>query len=244
MNILESHFTSDIVQHYSILAFRINFRGGIHELESVMGSSRSVGDIFNEGEEVTENQMRKACRDANILEFVESLPQGFNTEVGGRGGQLSGGQKREFKNVERSFESQECFIFALHSHLDRTYRYRKSSHKRPLNSLIGRSNQVSFQVEFHNYERGEDADALHFPYLSIHHSALDSESEKVVQAAIDKAAKGRTVISIAHRLSTIQKSDKIFCLQDGKVAEEGDHRTLVNLKGIYAELVRLQSLQT
>lgn len=70
----------------------------------------------DEGEEVTEEQMRKACRDANILEFVESLPQGFNTEVGGRGGQLSGGQKREFKIVEKSFESQKCLIFALHSH--------------------------------------------------------------------------------------------------------------------------------
>lgn len=50
MNVLESHFTSDVVQNDSILAFRIDFWGGIHELESVMSSSRSVGDIFDEVE--------------------------------------------------------------------------------------------------------------------------------------------------------------------------------------------------
>ncbi|KAE9191335.1 ABC transporter B family member 2 [Phytophthora fragariae] len=70
-------------------------------------------------------------------------------------------------------------------------------------------------------------------------SALDSESEKVVQEALDKvvALKRRTTIIIAHRLSTIRKADKICVVSGGKIAEEGTHQELINLKGIYAKLV-------
>jgi len=46
-------------------------------------------------EEVTQEELEQACRDANILEFIQSLPDGFDTEVGGKGSQLSGGQKRK-----------------------------------------------------------------------------------------------------------------------------------------------------
>jgi ATP-binding cassette subfamily B (MDR/TAP) protein 1 len=45
-------------------------------------------------EEVTQEEIEAACRDANILDFITSLPDGFDTEVGGKGSQLSGGQKR------------------------------------------------------------------------------------------------------------------------------------------------------
>lgn len=50
---------------------------------------------FEDADKVTDEMMRKAASDANILNFIESLPNGFQTEVGGRGTQLSGGQKRE-----------------------------------------------------------------------------------------------------------------------------------------------------
>ncbi|KAG6608772.1 ATP-binding Cassette (ABC) superfamily [Phytophthora cinnamomi] len=71
-------------------------------------------------------------------------------------------------------------------------------------------------------------------------SALDSESEKVVQEALDKvvALKRRTTIIIAHRLSTIRKADKICVVSGGKIAEQGTHQELINLKGIYAKLVQ------
>ena len=46
-------------------------------------------------EEITQEEIEKACADANILEFIRSLPEGFETKVGGKGSQLSGGQKRK-----------------------------------------------------------------------------------------------------------------------------------------------------
>jgi ATP-binding cassette subfamily B (MDR/TAP) protein 1 len=74
-------------------------------------------------------------------------------------------------------------------------------------------------------------------------SALDAESEKVVQAALDEAAKGRTTIAIAHRLSTIQNADIIYVFKDGEVAESGTHQELLQLNGLYCELVAQQDLK-
>lgn len=62
-------------------------------------------------------------------------------------------------------------------------------------------------------------------------SALDSSSERVVQEALDAAARGRTTISIAHRLSTIQRADCIYFVEDGKIVEKGKHDELLNLNG-------------
>lgn len=73
-------------------------------------------------------------------------------------------------------------------------------------------------------------------------SALDSESEQVVQAALDVAAQGRTTIAVAHRLSGIQGADIIFVLDGGRVVEKGTHRELMVRQGRYSELVHLQNL--
>jgi len=73
-------------------------------------------------------------------------------------------------------------------------------------------------------------------------SALDSTSERVVQAALDIAAKGRTTIAIAHRLSTIQHADIIYVFDQGKIVEKGRHEDLVEKKGVYWELARLQAM--
>ena len=73
-------------------------------------------------------------------------------------------------------------------------------------------------------------------------SALDSTSERVVQEALDKAARGRSTIAIAHRLSTIQNADRIYFIKEGRVAETGTHDELLARRGEYASYVQLQAL--
>lgn len=72
-------------------------------------------------------------------------------------------------------------------------------------------------------------------------SSLDSNSEKLVQDALTNLMKGRTTIVIAHRLSTIQFADEIIVMQDGKIAERGNHIGLMAKNGIYKRLVDLQA---
>ena len=74
-------------------------------------------------------------------------------------------------------------------------------------------------------------------------SALDTESEKMVQDALDKAREGRTTIVIAHRLSTIQTADVIASIDGGQVVEWGSHSHLMDLEGLYYELVTAQVYQ-
>ncbi len=72
-------------------------------------------------------------------------------------------------------------------------------------------------------------------------SSLDSESEKMVQDALEKLMKGRTTLIIAHRLATIQDADKILVLKEGKVVERGSHQVLLYIKdGVYRNLYNKQ----
>lgn len=74
-------------------------------------------------------------------------------------------------------------------------------------------------------------------------SALDSESERHVQAALERLMEGRTTLVIAHRLSTIERADRILVLEGGKIAEEGSHDALLQRGGLYAHLHRIQYQQ-
>lgn len=67
-------------------------------------------------------------------------------------------------------------------------------------------------------------------------SALDNESEKKVQSALDELIVGRTTILVAHRLTTIKNSDKIYVMNNGVIAESGNHDDLIERNGIYANL--------
>lgn len=72
-------------------------------------------------------------------------------------------------------------------------------------------------------------------------SALDTRSEKLVQEALNNMMQNRTSLVIAHRLSTIQNADKIVVMEAGKIIEEGNHQSLIERKGVYANLVNMQS---
>uniref|UniRef100_A0A8C6KUJ4 Bile salt export pump n=1 Tax=Nothobranchius furzeri TaxID=105023 RepID=A0A8C6KUJ4_NOTFU len=77
--------------------------------------------------------------------------------------------------------------------------------------------------------------------LDMATSALDNESEAIVQEALDKVRVGRTTISIAHRLSTIKNADVIVGFEHGRAVERGKHNELLDRKGVYFTLVTLQS---
>jgi ABC-type multidrug transport system fused ATPase/permease subunit len=71
-------------------------------------------------------------------------------------------------------------------------------------------------------------------------SSLDSESEQLVQEALDNLMKGRTSFVIAHRLSTIRNADKIVVIDKGIVSEAGTHTELMNHNGLYRKLNEMQ----
>lgn len=75
-------------------------------------------------------------------------------------------------------------------------------------------------------------------------SALDSESEHHVKEALEHLMKGRTCFTVAHRLSTIEKADRIIVMSKGEIQEMGTHSDLLAKNGIYANLVKLQSMKT
>jgi ATP-binding cassette subfamily B protein len=71
-------------------------------------------------------------------------------------------------------------------------------------------------------------------------SSIDTETEHLIQTALDELLKDRTAIVIAHRLSTIEKADKIIVLHHGEVREIGRHHVLLGKKGLYYKLYQMQ----
>jgi ABC-type multidrug transport system fused ATPase/permease subunit len=137
----------------------------------------------------TFKEVEAAAKIANAAEFIEKLPDKYNTVVGERGVRLSGGQRQRIGIARAVLADPKVLVF-------------------------------------------DEAT-----------SNLDVESEKLIQEAISKIAKDKTIIVIAHRLSTIKMADKIVVVEGGKAVEEGMHLQLVNKKdGLYRRLINLQSL--
>jgi ABC-type multidrug transport system, ATPase and permease components len=74
-------------------------------------------------------------------------------------------------------------------------------------------------------------------------SSLDTQSERVVQDAINKLMQNRTCIVIAHRLSTVQHADEIIVLEKGSIVERGNHNDLISKNGVYKKLVEMQQVK-
>jgi ATP-binding cassette, subfamily B, bacterial len=136
--------------------------------------------------EATDDDIVVAARAANIHDFIDSLPDGYNTLVGERGHRLSGGEKQRIAIARVILKNPRVLI------------------------------------------------------LDEATSNLDSESERLIQAALKPLFRGRTSIVIAHRLSTILAADKILVFDRGKLVEQGTHFELLERGGTYARLYRTQ----
>ncbi len=75
-------------------------------------------------------------------------------------------------------------------------------------------------------------------------SAVDPDSERLIQQALPRVMQGRTSLVVAHRLSTVRHADRILVMQGGRLVEQGTHQALLAKGGVYARLVRLQELET
>ena len=128
----------------------------------------------------------KACKFAAAQDFVEKLPNKYETIIGENGIKLSGGQKQRL-SIARAILKNSSIIL-----------------------------------------------------LDEATSSLDSESEAVIQKAIENLTKNKTTIIIAHRLSTVMNCDKILVFENGKIIEEGKHEFLVNNSLTYKKLYEKQ----
>ena len=126
--------------------------------------------------------VKSAAEDAYAAEFIERMPQGYDTLIGENGVLLSGGQRQRLAIARALLKDAPLLI------------------------------------------------------LDEATSALDTESERHIQAALDKVVAGRTTIVIAHRLSTIEKADLILVMEQGEIVERGTHAQLLALNGYYARL--------
>ena len=73
-------------------------------------------------------------------------------------------------------------------------------------------------------------------------ASVDSETENLIQEAIERLISGRTTLMIAHRLSTLRKANKIIVVDQGKIIECGSHEELMELNGKYRRLIEIQSM--
>ena len=161
----------------------------IHDLRALMGNVNQEAILFNDTffnnitfgvKNPTMEDVVAAAKIANAHDFIMATPDGYNTNIGDRGGKLSGGQRQRISIARAILKNPPILI-------------------------------------------------------------LDTESEKLVQEAIDNLMKNRTSIIVAHRLSTIKNADVICVMHDGVIVEQGKHDDLIALNGYYKRLCDMQS---
>src|SRR5262249_19099459 len=131
-------------------------------------------------------EILRAAELANAHEFIEKMPEGYDTLVGERGATLSGGQRQRIAIARAIIRDTPILL------------------------------------------------------LDEATSRLDAASEKLVMEALERLMHGKTSVVIAHHLSTVRRADNIYVVKDGAIVESGNHDTLINAGGLYAELYELQ----
>ncbi len=137
--------------------------------------------------DVDDRDLRRVCQIARIHEFIQSLPEGYDTEIGERASHLSGGERQRLAIARALLTDPDVLI------------------------------------------------------LDEATSALDSVTEREVYGGVLADSGSRTVLVIAHRLSTVRNADRIFVLDDGRVAEAGTHDQLMAADGPYQRLYAAQA---
>jgi len=135
-------------------------------------------------------EIEAAAMAAEAHDFIQQLPQAYDTIVGERGQKLSGGQRQRVSIARAVLKDPPVLI------------------------------------------------------LDEATSAVDNETEAAIQRSMQVITQGRTTLVVAHRLSTIVNADRIYVLDQGRVAEQGSHAELVAENGLYAALWRVQAGMT
>ncbi|MCI2803944.1 ABC transporter ATP-binding protein [Staphylococcus pettenkoferi] len=161
---------------------------GLVQQDNVLFSDTIRENILLGKPDATEEEIVDAAKKANAHDFIMTLSDGYDTEVGERGVKLSGGQKQRI-SIARIFLNNPPIII-----------------------------------------------------LDEATSALDLESEAIIQDALNVLSRDRTTLIVAHRLSTITHADKIVVMEDGQIVETGTHQELLEKKGAYEHLFRIQDL--
>ena len=154
--------------------------------ETVLFAESARDNIAFGSTRYSDERVQEAARAAHAHEFIEKLPQGYDTVLGESGCTLSGGQRQRLAIARAIIKDPAVLI------------------------------------------------------LDEATSSLDSESERLIQDALDRFVSGRTAIVIAHRLSTVQRADRIVVLDQGRIAEMGTHTELLAHEGIYRRLYDTQ----
>jgi subfamily B ATP-binding cassette protein MsbA len=159
---------------------------GIVPQEPALFSGTVRENIAYARPDASADDVTAAAQVANAHEFIEQLPEGYETIVGERGVKLSGGQRQRIAIARAVLKDPAVLV------------------------------------------------------LDEATSSLDNESERLVEAALERLLVGRTTLIIAHRLSTVQRADRLVVLDGGRIVEEGSHAELLRQGGIYARLFQMQ----
>ncbi|SKA28542.1 ABCB family ABC transporter ATP-binding protein/permease [Consotaella salsifontis] len=164
----------------------VRARVGIVPQDTVLFNDTIAYNIRYGRTDASDEEVRRAAELAQISDFIETLPLGFDTMVGERGLKLSGGEKQRVAIARTILKAPPILV------------------------------------------------------LDEATSALDTHTEQEIQSALDLVSRNRTTLTIAHRLSTIVNANEIIVLKAGEIVERGDHRTLLELGGLYAEMWAMQ----